>query len=279
MKKNKQKNINNNNNNNNNNSNSNENNNNNLFSFSNLKDILDLYKTYSNDYNFYTNHQKQLKLKKFENTKFSGEKILYLDHVEYKPFSKILYKQSPPNYPKYLKTLTEKKNKLNKIVDDPFLPKLIFHPKPKLKKFNKSLLFIDNKNLNINYEIENVNQNFFLSNRYLSHRNNNNNNNNNNNKLYGIFQTEIETRTNTEENNKNNNNNNNNENYINNNNNENENENDDDNTMKFLEKKTYYKSLKNPKFNFKNPVERAKHLKFITKFAEINLINKLKLYN
>ena len=51
------------------------------------------------------------------------------------------------------------------------------------------------------------------------------------------------------------------------------------NTMKFLEKKTYYKCLKNVHFSFKNPVERAKHLKFIRKFAEINLINKLKLYN
>ena len=240
-----------------------DNNNNNNNSTQNLKDILDLYKTYSNDFTFYTNHSKQMKkLKKFENSNNNSSKIVNLDHIEYKPYTKIIYKQSPAYYPKYLKTLTEeKKLKINND-NNPFLPKLIFHPKPTLKKYNKSLLFIDNKNLNINDEIENVNQNFFLSNRYLSHRNDNKKN-------IEFFQTEIETRTNTEENNKNNINNfNNTTNSI-----------DNSNTMKFLEKKTIYKYLKNVHFSFKNPVERAKHLKFIENFAEINLINKLKLYN
>jgi hypothetical protein len=239
---------------------------NNNNSTQNLKDILDLYKTYSNDFTFYTNHSKQMKkLKKFENSNNNSSKIVNLDHIEYKPYNKIIYKQSPAYYPKYLKTLTEEnkilKNKKND--DNPFLPKLIFHPKPTLQKYNKSLLFIDNKNLNINDEIENVNQNFFLSNRYLSHRNDNKKN-------VEFFQTEIETRTNTEENKNNINNN-----YNNTTNSMEENS----NTMKFLEKKTYYKCLKNVHFSFKNPVERAKHLKFIRKFAEINLINKLKLYN
>ena len=242
-----------------------DNNNNNNNSTQNLKDILDLYKTYSNDFTFYTNHSKQMKkLKKFENSNNNSSKIVNLDHIEYKPYNKIIYKQSPAYYPKYLKTLTEENKKLKnkKNEDNPFLPKLIFHPKPTLKKYNKSLLFIDNKNLNINDEIENVNQNFFLSNRYLSHRNDNKKN-------IEFFQTEIETRTNTEENNKNNFNNfNNTTNSI-----------DNSNTMKFLEKKTYYKCLKNVHFSFKNPVERAKHLKFIENFAEINLINKLKLFN
>ena len=240
-----------------------DNNNNNNNSTQNLKDILDLYKTYSNDFTFYTNHSKQMKkLKKFENSNNNSSKIVNLDHIEYKPYIKIIYKQSPAYYPKYLKTLTEeKKLKINND-NNPFLPKLIFHPKPTLKKYNKSLLFIDNKNLNINDEIENVNQNFFLSNRYLSHRNDNKKN-------IEFFQTEIETRTNTEENNKNNINNfNNTTNSI-----------DNSNTMKFLEKKTIYKCLKNVHFSFKNPVERAKHLKLIENFAEINLINKLKLYN
>ena len=205
------------------------------------------------------------KLKKFENSNNNSSKIVNLDHIEYKPYNKIIYKQSPAYYPKYLKTLTEenKKLKIKKNEDNPFLPKLIFHPKPTLQKYNKSLLFIDNKNLNINDEIENVNQNFFLSNRYLSHRNDNKKN-------VEFFQTEIETRTNTEENKNNINNN-----YNNTTNSMEENS----NTMKFLEKKTYYKCLKNVHFSFKNPVERAKHLKFIRKFAEINLINKLKLYN
>ena len=252
--------------NNNNSINNNDNNDNNNNSMQNLKEILDLYKTYSNDFTFYTNHSKQMKkLKKFENSNNNSSKIVNLDHIEYKPYNKIIYKQSPAYYPKYLKTLTEETKKLkNKKNDDnPFLPKLIFHPKPTLQKYNKSLLFIDNKNLNINDEIENVNQNFFLSNRYLSHRNDNKKN-------VEFFQTEIETRTNTEENKKNINNN-----YNNTTNSMEENS----NTMKFLEKKTYYKCLKNVHFSFKNPVERAKHLKFIRKFAEINLINKLKLYN
>ncbi len=248
---------------NNNNTNISDNNDNNNNSMQNLKEILDLYKTYSNDFTFYTNHSKQMKkLKKFENSNNNSSKIVNLDHIEYKPYNKIIYKQSPAYYPKYLKTLTEenKKLKIKKNDDNPFLPKLIFHPKPTLQKYNKSLLFIDNKNLNINDEIENVNQNFFLSNRYLSHRNDNKKN-------VEFFQTEIETRTNTEENKKN----------INNNTTNSMEENS--NTMKFLEKKTYYKCLKNVHFSFKNPVERAKHLKFIRKFAEINLINKLKLYN
>jgi hypothetical protein len=252
--------------NNNNSINNNDNNDNNNNSMQNLKEILDLYKTYSNDFTFYTNHSKQMKkLKKFENSNNNSSKIVNLDHIEYKPYNKIIYKQSPAYYPKYLKTLTEENKKLKnkKNEDNPFLPKLIFHPKPTLQKYNKSLLFIDNKNLNINDEIENVNQNFFLSNRYLSHRNDNKKN-------VEFFQTEIETRTNTEENKKNINNN-----YNNTTNSMEENS----NTMKFLEKKTYYKCLKNVHFSFKNPVERAKHLKFIRKFAEINLINKLKLYN
>ena len=252
--------------NNNNSINNNDNNDNNNNSMQNLKEILDLYKTYSNDFTFYTNHSKQMKkLKKFENSNNNSSKIVNLDHIEYKPYNKIIYKQSPAYYPKYLKTLTEENKKLKnkKNEDNPFLPKLIFHPKPTLQKYNKSLLFIDNKNLNINDEIENVNQNFFLSNRYLSHRNDNKKN-------VEFFQTEIETRTNTEENKNNINNN-----YNNTTNSMEENS----NTMKFLEKKTYYKCLKNVHFSFKNPVERAKHLKFIRKFAEINLINKLKLYN
>ena len=250
--------------NNNNSINNNDNNDNNNNSMQNLKEILDLYKTYSNDFNFYTNHSKQLKkLKKFENSNKNRTNIINLDHIEYKPINKNIYKQSPANYPKYLKTLTEEKKLKDKKENNPFLPKLIFHPKPTLKKYKKSLLFIDNKYLNINDEIENVNQNFFLSNRYLSHRSDNK-------KKVEFFQTEIETRTNTEENIKNNNKNNNN--TIN-------SSEENPKTMQFLEKKTFYKSLKNPHFSFKNPVERAKHLKFITKFAEINLINKLKLYD
>ena len=106
-----------------------------------------------------------------------------------------------------------------------------------IKKSNQSLLFIKDKELNIDNEIENLNCSNYITNHSIR---SNNEINLNNNLMHSDDKRNLETQ--------------------------------------FLEKRVTFGNFNNVRFNFKNPVQKAKVYNLLENFNEMSSIHRLKYY-
>ena len=214
------------------------------------------------DNNYYTFHGKTMsKLRKFG--KVDGNKTFIINKITYYKNRKnlnnniILPRVKLFHDPKKLKTISLNKNPNNRYEfkrymgpktkpkkEKNYFPSFYYlNPEMKedyfslIKKSNQSLLFIKDKELNIDNEIENLNCSNYITNHSIR---SNNEINLNNNLMHSDDKRNLETQ--------------------------------------FLEKRVTFGNFNNVRFNFKNPVQKAKVYNLLENFNEMSSIHRLKYY-